>query len=584
MAAAAGALPAAGRLSSVMDAEGPRRVSASARLLDYHPVRAYFEPGEQGGVYVRFSPGAVGRTSVQVRLLELDRTVTIARMEVTDREQIITFPLPPDAGAGYGVSLTLLDGKREVDRGATALDVQHSWIDAPRYGFLSDFAPGEHYGTRADQMLRRHLNVVQFYDWMYRHYQYLPPTNTFTDSLGVTLSLVSVTDALAAVQSRGMAGMAYGSVYGAEPEYALKHKDELLYDAPGGNPISLSGLFYLQDVRPGPWRRHIFGQYRQAIQKVGFNGIHADQYGFPTEAYDYQGNLVEMGPALAGIVGAAQKSVVADGGTGIIFNCVTNWPIQDVAPEPQLCMYIEVWPPFIGLQDLLALVQGARELAPKRQVILAAYMSCAAGARAAESYSHWPDRWGVSNASHPDDAETATLLTSAAIHASGGFHLLLGEGTGILADPYYPKFVVPGAKFQKRLVAHWDFIVRYTAYLFDRSLEYRPAAAVQAGGLWAIHRSGPVFDTLSLINSSPADEWNVIKAQPAQRRSIVVEMPSPKNVAAVFAANPDGQSDAIRLEFTKSGGKLRFKVPSVRIWTLIVVLHDTVPSSELYDS
>jgi dextranase len=525
-------------------------------------------------LYVRVSPAAVARTSIELQLLGLDKLEAVVRKNVTETDNIIELPLPPVAGTGYGVQITLLHGKTVVDRKATALDVQHSWVDAPRYGFLSNFSPGQHYGSRAAEMLRRHINVVQFYDWMYRHYQYLPPENTFSDILGVTLSMVSVRDALAAIKSRGMAGMAYGSVYGAEPEYALKHKGELLYDSPGGAPISLGELFYLQDVRPGPWRRHILGQYGQAVQKVGFNGIHADQYGFPTEAYDYHGNLVEMGPALGGIVGAAQKAVVTDGGSGIIFNCVTNWPIQDVAPEPQLCMYIEVWPPFTQLLDLHALVKNARKLAPQRQVILAAYMSCAAGSKAVESYAHWEHGWGVSDAKTPDAAEAAALLTSATIHASGGFHLLLGEGTGMLADPYYPKFVRPGSTFQRRVIQQWDFIVRYTSYLFDRQLEYLEGDSVECGELWTMHRSGPQFDTLSLINAAPTDEWNVLKKQPGTCRNVAVDMANPTRVREVYAANPDGAPGAVRLEFREKQGRLRFRVPSVRIWTLIVVIHD----------
>lgn len=554
------------------DASGPPQASTTRSdasgmsLLGAYPTQAYFRPDEPGGVRVNVSASAVGRTTVRLRLFGIDGVLLTRRWPVHSRDQAFLFTLPAEPGNGYGIEVSLIDARTHklAGRSETALDVQTSWVDAPRYGFLSEFAPAEEYGPRANHMLQRHINVVQFYDWMYRHYQYLPPEDIFTDSLGRELSMVSVRDALAEVQSRGMGGMAYGSVYGAEPEYALAHKGQLLYDAPGGNPISLSGLFYLQDVRPGPWRRHILGQYKEAIHRVGFNGIHADQYGFPTEAYDAKGNLVEMGPALAGMVGAAQRAVVADGGEGIIFNCVTNWPIQDVAPEPQLCMYIEVWPPYTGLHDLFSLVRGARDLAPTRQVILAAYMSCAAG--------------------HPDAAEAATLLTSAAIHASGGFHLLLGEGTGMLADPYYPNFVRPGASFQKRLVAHWDFIVRYTAYLFDRSLEYRPTGNIHGGGLWAVHRSGPAFDTLSLINASPTDEWNVVKSWPNPRRGVKVEMPSPAQVGAVFAADPDGGATAVRLGFTRSSGKLSFTVPSVRIWTLIIIIHDWAPSKAPGDS
>lgn len=571
--AGAGALLAGGPVVLAADRvngqnpEGVRSNLKGPRLLSAYPVKAYFEPRSKGEVLVEVSKEAVGQTVAQVTLVGLAGPLATRSYKVRERSQVLPFTLPRASGRGYGVRVSLVDSRTHAQVGVTetALDVQKTWVDAPRYGFLSEFAPGESYATRATEMARRHINVVQFYDWMYMHYQYLPPKDPFTNILGRTLSIASVKKALAAIHGTGMAGMAYGSVYGAEQAYALKHKNELLYDGPppDGNPINLSNIFYLQDVRPGPWRDHILGQYKIAIQKVGFDGIHTDQYGFPTSAYDYKGHLIDMASALSGMVGAAQKSVVGDHGQGIIFNCVTDWPIQQVAPEPQLCMYVEVWPPYIWLQDLSTLVIGARKLAPTRQVILAAYMSCAQG--------------------NVDAATAATLLTSAAIHASGGFHLLLGEGTAILDDSYYPNFTIPGQTFQNRLVAHWDFIVRYTAYLFDRSLEYREGEAIQAGGLWAIHRSGETFDTLSLINASPTDNWNQVKKTPPTRRALKVEMPSPKTVSAVFAANPDGGADAVRLPFSTSGGKLRFTAPSVKIWTLVVILHGTTEKTEFDD-
>jgi dextranase len=545
------------------------------------PARAFFRPGEHASISIRVSPAAVDRGQLAVELLDLDHVIDTANVVVKGLERRVALPLPPRPGRGYGVRVTLLLDGRPVDERRTALDVQISWTDAPRYGFLSQFAPEEEYPERADSMLRRHVNVVQFYDWMYRHYEYLPPEDHFVDVLGRTQSLESVRSALAAVHDRGMAAMAYGSVYGAEPEHALEHRDELLYDGPNGNPIALIDLFYLQDVRPGPWRDRVLGQYRQAVGDLGFDGIHADQYGFPREGvYDSRGELVDMPQALAGMVAAAQDAVVRAGGNGIIFNCVENWPIEEVAPEPQTCMYIEVWPPYTRLLDLYELVKGARVLAPDRQVILAAYMSCAAGTGARDNYAHWPDGWGISGAVTPDEAAAATLVTSAAIHASGGFHLLLGENDGILADPYYPKFALPGPVFRERLTAHWDFIVRYTAYLFDRDLEYRKSDSIHAGRLWAIHRSGRDFETLSLINADPAEGWNALRPEPEEKRNVHVEMPAPSTVSEVLAASPDRGGDPVRLDFEVSDGQLRFHVPSVHLWTLVIINRDGRNSKE----
>ena len=523
---------------------------STMRITACHPTRAFFLPGQSGGVAVSITPPAVGTSTLRVAVLDLDRTVVQVQEAVTGEQQIISFPLPHTPGQGYGVEVDLLDASGAVRaKWRTAVDVQTSWMAVPRYGFLAEFRPGEQYDERADQLLARHITVVQFYDWMYRHYQYLPPTDVFTDVLGRTLALSSTRHALAAIQARGMAGMAYGSVYGAEPEYALAHPDELLYDA-AGKPESLADLFYLQDVRPGLWRDRVLGQYQIAILDVGFDGIHADQYGDMGPAFGREGRPVEMATALAGIVGAAEAAVQHAGGDGIIFNCVTNWPIEQVASEPEAATYIEVWPPYIQLDDLGWLVAEARRLTPDRQVILAAYMQ--------------------SVAKDPARALAATLLTSAAIHAHGGFHLLLGEGTGILVDAYYPKFVRPGARFQKRLVEQWDFIVRYTAYLFDRSLVSATAHGIKAGRLWPIRRSAPEIETLSLINGRPEDPWDAAREAPPIRRGTSVEMPWTGHVSRVLAARPEAP-DAQSLPFERVGGKLRFTVPAVQEWALVIV-------------
>lgn len=524
--------------------------TSTMRIADCFPTHAFFSPGQPGGVVVRVSPSVVGAAEIRVTVRDLDRITIRTQTPATAQQQVVNFPLPAGPGRGYGVDVELVNTSGAVQhRRHTALDVQTSWMAVPRYGFLSQFAPGEQYDARADQLLARHITVVQFYDWMYRHYQYLPPTDVFTDILGRTLALSSTKDALAAIQSRGMAGMAYGSVYGAEPEYALDHPDELLYDS-AGNPESLANLFYLQDVRPGPWRDHILGQYQTAIREVGFNGIHADQYGDMGAAFDHTGKLVDMAAALGSIVGSAESAAKDAGGDGIIFNCVTNWPIDQVAPQPEAATYIEVWPPYIQLSDLGQLVTQARQRAPGRHVILAAYMQAAA--------------------KEPDSALSATLLTSATIHAHGGFHLLLGEGTGILVDAYYPKFVQPGAGFQRRLVAQWDFIVQYTAYLFDLSLKLRPSHGIRAGKLWAIRRAGSDFETLSLINTRTEDLWDAIKPPPPIRRHTKVEMPWKGHVSRVLVARPEAPQARV-LPFDHSEGTLRFTIPSVHEWALVIV-------------
>lgn len=534
---------------------------SSVRITAVYPTRSYFRPGEPGELRVRLSASPSVPVSVHVEVVSPGSTVVHAESTLTQKEGTVTLPLPAAAGVGYGVHVEIRDLEKGtmLDRRTTALDVQNSWVDAPRYGVLCEFSPEETYGRRAEQLLQRHINVIQFYDWMYRHYRYLPPEDTFIDVLGRTLALSSTQRAIAAAHARGMAAIAYGSVYGAEAEYSLQHPDELLYDE-HGDALSLGKVFYLQDLREGSWRDRILGEYRQAVTALGFDGIHADQYGIEDDAYDLHGTQVPWGPAFDGFIEAGQQAVEEVGGDGVIFNFVNNWPIQEASSARQLCTYIEVWPPHITLHDLHRLVREARELAVERQVILAAYMSCAT--------------------ERPDAAQTSTLLTTATIAASGGFHLLLVEGTGILADPYYPKFVRPGTGFQRRLIEMQDFVVRYGAYLFDRSLTYGPDVRISIPHAWGIHRTGTAFDTVSLLNTASSDLWNAVRKTPPVREHIEVDVPFIGRADRVYLASPGGEADAVSVPFQASAGRVRFTVPSLHIWTLAVITRSLSPTTE----
>jgi dextranase len=522
-----------------------------ANFLAFSPTKAFFPPGAPVTVSIDVPAAAIGCTGVELRLVDLDGTVASRKIDVESQKHIVDIPVAARAGDSYGLHAALVDTEsgKTLDTDYTAVDFHESWFDAPRYAFLSEFGPGEDYEERANELLRRHVTAVQFYDWMYRHYQLLPPSADYTDILGRSISLVSVESAIAAAHSRGMAAVAYGSVYGAEAEYALDRPEELLYDETG-TPISLGDIFYLQDVRPGSWRDRILGEYENVVRRLAFDGIHADQYGTETSgsvAYDHAGSRVELGPALAGFIGDAQARVKDAGADGIIFNFVTNWPLQDAAGERQLATYIEVWPPYTTMGHLAGLISSAKCLAPERQVILAAYMSCAT--------------------EDPDAAEAATLLTSATIHAAGGFHLLLGEGTGILVHAYYPKFVRPGPYFQERLREHWDFVVRYGRYLWDRSLTY--SSGTEADGVWTIHRTGSEFETLSLLNVDPMLPWDKLKAV-SPKRDVPVSMPWPDSVEAVYIADSE-HPDPQELPYTKVDGLLQFTVPLVDLWSLVIV-------------
>ncbi len=565
----------------------PEGGTASITIDDFWPDRASYRPGEPVTLQLGLvsTHRAAMSFTLDLRVLWLDTPIHCLRQPLLvipgAMEARLRLSLPREPFRGYGIDLALLDPSgRSVARASTALDVLQRWAEAPRYGFLADFQPDDPAATaHVDTLARYHVNVVQFYDWMWRHYALLPPEPVFSDALGRRLSLHTVREKVAACTARSMASMGYAAVYGAEPEYAFAHRDEILHDAEG-HPYSLAQLFYIMNIHQGsPWRARILAEMAGAVREVPFDGLHLDQYGFPREtAYGpapervpYQ--LADDFPSLIDDARRAVRTVHAD--AGVIFNAVENWPIEQVAPTTQDVTYIEVWPPYTGYGDLQALIGQARRLAPTKQVILAAYIT-----PLHDATEEMLPR-----------AEAAAQLASAAIWANGGFHLLLGEANGALCDPYYPKYATLRPSFARVMRAYYDFVVRYENMLSDpRAVDGEPASdAVRssavpvstqavAGAVWAIERTLPGFQTISLINLTAAmdDAWNAPKLPPPVLGDLALDFPVMGAVRGVFAASPDrahGQPESLPfLQYGSDGARrLAVRLPSLRCWSLLVV-------------
>ncbi len=559
------------------------------------PNKATYPPGEPVTLLVLIENPLTSPQVAQLTMRVLHLQTVIATQEEAHTfapgttTLTLSLKLPPEPFRGYGIDLTVMDVEQQMllARGSTAVDVLENWTQAPRYGFLSDFAPDLAEPEAAVESLNRyHLNVVQFYDWMWRHYTLMPPEDPFVDSLGRRLSLAMVRARVQACQARNMATMGYAAVYGAEAEYALEHPDQILYDA-AGEPYSLDRLYYIMNIhRDNPWLRQMVPEMARAVAEVPFDGLHLDQYGFPHDnvfgpaperrAYDLAADFPEFINAARAAIQqpAAEKRV--------IFNAVTNWPIETVAPTNQDAIYIEVWPPYEHYRDLQYLVRHAHQLEPARQVIIAAYMkplkTCPP-----ESYA---------------EAEAAARLVSAALWANGGFHLLLGERDAALQDAYYPDYVSLSPAFAEVMRRYYDFQVRYENLLSDRRLQPQDDAQAQingvptsttgeAGTIWTIARAMEGWRTVSLINLASASDthWNAPAAVPKALSDIPLRVPvgAQEEVQAVFCASPDddGRPHALPFSMQKQEGAawVDVRVPRLEFWQLVAL--ETRPRANL---
>lgn len=546
------------------------------------PSWAQLRPGEPLDCVIEAdAPGELG-------ILVDDEAATVAEasvVAVAGRVRKVV-SLPPGCDrAGYGIRVVDATG---AVRATSAIDVAPHWSTAPRYGALSDFGPDEPAAEsrrRTDELLRFHVNVVQFYDWMASHHTFRAPTEEFVDPLGRRLSHAVARRKIQLVHERGMAAIAYGALYGAEADFSLERPDWLLHDG-RRQPLALADIFYLQDFSPGsPWRTWILDQYHDAQASFGFDGIHIDQYGYPKHALSRATGAwrdVDVAAEFPGFVDEAARQIGTTGAeSGAIFNCVNAWPLEAMRNvTTDAATYIEVWEPHTRYRDLYELIRRARVLRPGKAVILAAYL-----------LPFHPDR------ERSRAALTAFRLASAAIGASGGFHLLAVEGAAFLTEAYYPRYGRLDA--DERMVArrYADFGVRTTTRLHDLGandiawthvgptndaitlaapgLEAYGAGAV-AGSLWVIGREAADLTVLQLVNlRGVLDAWNAeqpTSPSPIERLEIRVRVTG--GVDGVWWDTPDdGVGVARSLPFevieTSAGRFLVVTVPRIEVWSSV---------------
>ncbi|MGE5591676.1 MAG: glycoside hydrolase family 66 protein [Bacillota bacterium] len=569
------------------------------------PDRGQYRPAEPVQLQVLVTGPAGGQSVLRVQVSEraqgvdaLERPISLGDSGLW--EGVVTVPLPTGGPVwrAFGLDLTLWPpgeahpgedaggASRPMAEHSTSCDVAPHWQVAPRYGVLTDFAPQgeEDDRRRLDALLALHVNCVQFYDWMYTHHTYLPPTEIFTDPLGRSLDFGRVRRRVQACRELGMAPIAYASVYGAENPFATEHSDWLLYDG-DGQPMSLGGIFFIQDPSPqSGWRRHLMSQYQAALD-LGFLGLHCDTYGSPKAGLAWRGSgskervdLREVFPGLMAEADALTRAHHDEGGA--IFNCVGVWPLEVMASAPAAALYVEVWPPMVTYRDLYEIVQRARRVAPEKQVVLAAYLS-----------PFHRDR------ERPAGALTGLRLAAATIFASGGYHLLPAEGDGALADAYYPLYGQLDAAEWDVLRRYWDFQTRYgplladplalditTTHLgnFGREVHVSgaPCSALADGGrLWTLGREGQDYTVLHFINLTSATDptWNTAQSDPRPTEPLTVDLEVLDEPRAVWAASPDVSSPAAMplpytlLHRSGVGLVLRVEVPPVRVWSMLVV-------------
>ncbi len=569
--------------------------------------KAQYHPGEWVKIEI-FLKGEILNNiindNLQVEINDLDYKFYNSEINLIELKQdlaspiILSWQIPQKMHfEGFGLDVKYYKNEQLVDSYFTGFDVVEKWFQAPRYGFLSEFNPDKKekdINQRLEIMKNLHLNIVQFYDWMYRHHQLLPLLQVeYKDIFNRPLSLKIIRKQIEGCKKNGMLPIAYGAMYGAEKDFVTEHSDWIAATRDGITRNSI-----LDDKQPEyiqimnitadcPWREHIVNQYRQAIENLGFEGIHMDHYGFPKTYYSLINNkreLKDMEAEFGRFVEYTRKELGEE--TALIFNAANNWPVEIVASKPQDVVYIEAWSPSDTFYHLRQLILEAKKLANyNKQVILAAYISSLNKKKKISQ----------------EAGERAARLVTASIFANGGFHLVLGEGATILTDGYYPEFRQLTSEFRAIMQNYYDLITRYSKYLFSQNL--RDKSAFLTGGInyeimlevkgkkinfgpngekdsiWTIVRENNKFKTLNLVNLMGIDttKWDQPQyTDPKIQQHIEIEWLIDEDVENVYWITADkGDIRPRKIDFIrdkhKRGEIVRFTIPELIYWGLVIV-------------
>lgn len=565
-------------------------------LTDAYPGKAQYRPGELIEILFEITNtcGHFHGYAV-IEVLNLNECIYREKVDVcvnpkTTEKFCLSIQTSFDETCrGYGVDIGLFDASGLTDSISTAFDIAEHWFMAPRYGFLSDFYIDDETDEGDIRQLEKyHINVVQYYDWMYRHETLTPPGDYFRDPLGRDLSLLAVRNKINASRKLGMYNVAYGAIYGASRDFYKEHENWALYNNKG-DAEGFDDWLYIMNISPeSPWSAHIVEEYAECMEKIGFDGIHMDTYGFPKTAYSRLNGekklerLEEQFPLLINKTRDRIKKVKED--SCLIFNAVNNWPVDKVACAGQDIIYIEVWPPNDKYIHLYQLIKRAREAGDK-QVVLAAYL---------KPFKE-EGKIGLKQ------LESCFVLASAAIYASGGYHLLLGENNQILSDSYYVKHSNIPESLIRTFRNYYDFIVRYENLLFDLSLSDismtfangineeilfengNYSSYAEPDKIWTIVKEKPGLLVINLINLTgiKSDNWNEPKENlPSAVRGIRIKALINEPVKGVYASSPDmegGLTQVLKYEYTETG-RGRYTVcdlPELINWSVIYIITDS---------
>lgn len=571
------------------------RLRVNSPIRDVVPDKGRYAPGETAVVSVELlNPGSDVAGKLVVRVMNLAAQVVSFRKDVVlpkGSRQTVSFPwkTPTNDFRGYGIDVNFVVDGQVRDSRSTALDVSSDWTRFPRMGFFSEYPAGNGAEARAAGLAKFHLNAIQFYDWKWTHDRLVPygadgqPLNVFTQVGGRVQSFQTVKDKIAAVQARNMAALSYTLMYGDSGNAEPEHVDWAAFKTPHSTNFADirkhdAGNYqiWVMDVSNPDWKAHVFGQFAEAMDQAGFDGIHLDNLG---GAWCYKFNsdvgIPEREEFPKFIAEARAFLRRKHPGAVVTHNDVMGNYLPEIARSDAAVYYSEVWSRH-SYRDLRDNVREVRAAAPEKAIVFAAYIN----------RKPWDEMGDPAQPPLPTYVNDASArLLDAVLFAHGAGHIELGDDGQLLVNEYFPARAPrmhPG--LSRALRDTYDFAVRYGEFLFAGLREaelrvdsptHRLSADGEAGAIWTAARErldGTV--ALSLINLNGVDDqWRNPCANPTPQTNVVLKLRADRPFRRAFLATPDdGRGRPRELPIKQDEAGVSFIViPRLEFWDLVVL-------------
>ncbi|MGN0115310.1 MAG: glycoside hydrolase family 66 protein, partial [Acutalibacteraceae bacterium] len=582
------------------------------KITEILPDKSRYNPGETAKltVTVENESSEIISGEVKIYISHLENNVDTLSSPVQAAANAsssieVEWTVPENDFTGYYVKAVIGESSA-----STAIDCSSDISVFPRYGYVGEY-DGD--ATKTEQTAntvsllskKYHINAYQFYDWQWRHDDYVKYDESgnvakeWDDLFQRKISSDTVKAYISAAQNCGSKALAYVQSYSARENYeehGVSPEDGLYKDRTHSQQWMLDfGDTKLYQFNPGSenWQKKMISEYKKIVNDMGFDGLQIDQLGNNGTMYSYDRKIVDYGKGFAELVNATKTALNLNNQkkSTITFNMVGGWPADNILSSTTNTdfNFSELWGEHNSYNSVRNWTERARTDGNKA-FVLAAYLN----------YYDNPEDGAFS--------EPSMRLTNATISASGASHIEIGAKENeitMLCNEYYPNTRLKlNSSHLEALKNYYDFITAYENLLYDNDIDYYADNTLEidgvdisknasAGKVWYMTRQNEKYDIIHLINLTGEDDdnWRNVTSTPQTKTDLKAKYYLSNNDTAkgVYLASPDSDSCESRtVEFTQgsddNGKYIEFTLPSLEYWDMVYISksNDNADAAEKY--